>query len=101
MEEPGVSKLISVQFELSRPPSRMYPRRFRDGLRVFSGRIGALVLPLAFVLAGCDLSLGHLRRRRYRRVDPHLSAEPRSEVRIVNTNGESRSEGVDGSTVGR
>src|SRR5258707_5186601 len=45
--------------ELSRPRSRMYPRRSSMDLRATS-RIGALVLPLAFVLAGCDVSLGHL-----------------------------------------
>jgi hypothetical protein len=68
-------------------------------LRVFNGRIGGLVLPLAVVFAGCDLSLGHLTARA---TDEWTHTYPLSaggEVRIVNTNGKIEIEGVDGSTV--
>ena len=81
-------------------------------LRVFSGpstlikghlaggaRIGALVLPLAFVFAGCDLSLGHLAARATDEWTRTYPLSPGGEVRIVNTNGKIEIEGVDGSTV--
>jgi hypothetical protein len=57
------------------------------------------VLPLAVLVAGCDLSLGHLAARatdEWTRTYPLSSG---GEVRIVNTNGRIEIEGVDGSTV--
>jgi len=68
------------------------------GLRL-SRRIGALVLPLAFVFAGCDLSLGHLAARATDEWTRTYPLSPGGEVRIVNTNGKIDIEGVDGSTV--
>jgi hypothetical protein len=67
-------------------------------LRV-SRRIGALVLPLAFVFGGCDLSLGHLTARATDEWTRTYPLSPGGEVRIVNTNGRIEIEGVDGSTV--
>jgi hypothetical protein len=67
--------------------------------RVFISRIGALVLPLAFVFAGCDLSLGHLTARATDEWTRTYPLSPGGEVRIVNTNGKIEVEGVDGSTV--
>jgi hypothetical protein len=67
-------------------------------LRV-SRRIGALVLPLAILFAGCDLSLGHLVARATDEWTHTYPLSPGGEVRIVNTNGKIDVEGVDGSTV--
>jgi hypothetical protein len=67
-------------------------------LRV-SRRIGALVLPLAIVLAGCDLSLGHLAARATDDWTRTYPLSPGGEVRIVNTNGRIEIQGVEGSTV--
>ena len=66
-------------------------------LRV-SRRVPVLLLPLV-VLAGCDMSLGHLTARatdEWTRSYPLTSG---GQVRIVNTNGRIDVEGVDGSTV--
>jgi len=54
---------------------------------VVSRRIGALVLPLAFLFAGCDLSLGHLTARATDEWTRTYPLSPGGEVRIVNTNG--------------
>ena len=62
-------------------------------------RIGALALPLAVLLAGCDLSLGHLAARATDEWTHTYPLSPGGEVRIVNTNGKVEIEGVDGSTV--
>jgi DUF4097 and DUF4098 domain-containing protein YvlB len=67
--------------------------------RSVSRRVGVLVLPLMVVLAGCDLSLGHLTARatdEWTRTYPLSSG---GEVRITNTNGKIEVEGIDGSTV--
>jgi hypothetical protein len=64
-----------------------------------SRRIGILLLPLAVVLAGCDMSFAHLTARatdEWTRTYPLTAG---GEVRIVNTNGKIEVEGVDGSTV--
>jgi DUF4097 and DUF4098 domain-containing protein YvlB len=64
-----------------------------------SRRLGALLLPLALVLAGCDMSFGHLTARatdEWTRTYPLTSG---GEVRIVNTNGKIDIEGVDGATL--
>ena len=68
-------------------------------LRVFRGRLGALVFPLAILFAGCDLSLGHLAARATDEWTRTYPLSPGGEVRIVNTNGKVEIEGVDGSTV--
>jgi len=68
-------------------------------LRACRGRIGALVLPLALVFAGCDLSLGHLTARATDEWTHTYPLSPGGEVRIVNTNGKIEIEGVDGTTV--
>jgi Toastrack DUF4097 len=59
----------------------------------------ALLLPAAFVLAGCDLSLGHLTARATDEWARSYPLEAGGEVRIVNTNGKIDIEGTDGSTV--
>jgi hypothetical protein len=64
-----------------------------------SRRIGILLLPLAVVLAGCDMSFAHLTARatdEWTRTYPLTAG---GEVRIVNSNGKIEVEGVDGSTV--
>jgi Toastrack DUF4097 len=64
-----------------------------------SRRIGVLLLPLALVAAGCDLSLGHLTARATDDWTRSYPLEAGGEVRIVNTNGKIDIEGTDGSTV--
>jgi hypothetical protein len=68
-----------------------------------SGRIKsaliALLLPAALVLAGCDLSLGHLTARATDEWSRSYPLDAGGEVRIVNTNGKIEIEGTDGSTV--
>jgi hypothetical protein len=64
-----------------------------------SRRIGVLLLPLAFVLAGCDLSLGHLTARATDEWTRSYPLEGGGEIRIINTNGKIEIEGTDGSTV--
>jgi putative adhesin len=64
-----------------------------------SRRVVVLLLPLAVVLAGCDMSLAHLTARatdEWTRTYPLTAG---GEVRIVNTNGKIEVQGVDGSTV--
>jgi DUF4097 and DUF4098 domain-containing protein YvlB len=64
-----------------------------------SRRLGVLLLPLALVAAGCDVSLGNLTARatdEWTRTYPLAAG---GEVRIANTNGKIDVEGVDGSTV--
>ena len=68
-----------------------------------SGRVTraliVLLLPAALVLAGCDLSLGHLTARATDEWTRSYPLEAGGEVRIVNTNGKIEIEGTDGSTV--
>src|SRR5678816_3501860 len=97
----GGARRVEADFgpvELSCPPSRMYPRRSSMDSRVYR-RIGALALPLAVLLAGCDLSLGHLAARATDEWTHTYPLSPGGEVRIVNTNGKVEIEGVDGATV--
>jgi hypothetical protein len=64
-----------------------------------SRKVGVALLPLAVVLAGCDMSFAHLTARatdEWTRTYPLTAG---GEVRIVNTNGKIDVEGVDGSTV--
>jgi len=58
-----------------------------------------LLLPVALVLAGCDLSLGHLTARATDEWTRSYPLDAGGEVRIVNTNGKIEIEGTDGSTV--
>jgi hypothetical protein len=67
--------------------------------RAVSRRVAVLALPLALVLAGCDLSLGHLSARATDEWTHTYPLTPGGEIRIVNTNGLIDVEGVDGSTV--
>jgi len=62
-------------------------------------RIGVLLLPLGLLLAGCDLSLGHLTARATDEWSRSYPLEAGGEVRIVNTNGKIEVEGTDGSSV--
>jgi len=64
-----------------------------------SRRIGVLLLPLGVLLAGCDLSLGHLTARATDEWSRSYPLEAGGEIRIVNTNGKIEIEGTDGSTV--
>ena len=67
--------------------------------RSVSRRVAVLLLPLAVVLTGCEMALGHLTGRA---TDEWVRSYPLSqggEVRIVNTNGKIDIEGTDGSTV--
>jgi hypothetical protein len=64
-----------------------------------TGVWSALLLPAAFVLAGCDLSLGHLTARATDEWTRSYPLQAGGEVRIVNTNGKIDIEGTDGSTV--
>jgi hypothetical protein len=67
--------------------------------RAVSRRVAVLALPLALVLAGCDLSLGHLSARATDEWTHTYPLTPGGEIRIANTNGLIDVEGVDGSTV--
>ena len=58
-----------------------------------------LILPLAAVLAGCDVSLGHLTGRATDEWTRSYPLAAGGEVRIGNTNGRVDVEGVDGTTV--
>jgi len=58
-----------------------------------------LALPVALVLAGCDMSLGHLAGRATDEWTHTYPLSPGGEIRIGNTNGRVEVEGVDGSTV--
>jgi hypothetical protein len=67
--------------------------------RSVSRRVAVLLLPLAVVLTGCEMAMGHLTARA---TDEWVRSYPLSEggeVRIVNTNGKIDIEGTDGSTV--
>ena len=64
-----------------------------------SRRIGVLLLPLGLLLAGCDLSLGHLTARATDEWSRSYPLEAGGEIRIVNTNGKIEIEGTEGSTV--
>jgi hypothetical protein len=67
--------------------------------RSVSRRVALLLLPLAVVLTGCEMAMGHLTARA---TDEWVRSYPLSEggeVRIVNTNGKIDVEGTDGSTV--
>ena len=64
-----------------------------------SRRIGVLLLPLGLLVAGCDLSLGHLTARATDEWSRSYPLEAGGEIRIVNTNGKIEIEGTDGSTV--
>jgi hypothetical protein len=59
----------------------------------------ALLLTLTAVLAGCDMSVGHLMGRATDEWTHHYSLAPGGEIRIVNTNGRIDVEGVDGPDV--
>jgi len=64
-----------------------------------SRRAAVFVLPLAFALAGCDMSLHNLQARATDEWTHTYPLTAGGEVRIVNTNGRIDVEGVDGSTV--
>jgi hypothetical protein len=64
-----------------------------------SRRVAVLALPLALVLSGCDLSLGHLSARATDEWTHTYPLTAGGEIRIVNSNGLIDVEGVDGSTV--
>jgi Putative adhesin len=68
-------------------------------MAVALSRRAVLMLPLALILAGCDVSLGNLSAKA---TDEWTHTYPLSaggEIRIVNTNGRIDVEGVDGSTL--
>ena len=67
--------------------------------RAVSRRVAVLALPLALVLGGCDLSLGHLSARATDEWTHTYPLTAGGEIHIVNTNGVIDVEGVDGSTV--
>jgi DUF4097 and DUF4098 domain-containing protein YvlB len=58
-----------------------------------------IALPLALVLAGCDMSLGNLAGRATDEWNRSYQLAPGGEVHIGNTNGRIEVEGVDGTTV--
>jgi hypothetical protein len=64
-----------------------------------SRRALVFVLPLAVVLAGCDMSLGNLSARATDEWTHTYPLTAGGEVRLVNTNGKIEVEGVDGATV--
>ena len=64
-----------------------------------SRRLAVFALPLAVVLAGCDVSLGNLQARATEEWTHTYPLTAGGEIRIVNTNGRIEVEGVDGSTV--
>src|SRR3954452_21957701 len=64
-----------------------------------SRRVAGVVLPLALVLGGCDVSLGNLSARATDEWTHTYQLTAGCEVRIVNTNGRIEVEGVDGTTV--
>ncbi len=61
-------------------------------------RRAVLMLPLVVALAGCDMSLGNLAAKATDEWTHTYPLTAGGEVRIVNTNGRSEVEGVDGST---
>src|SRR3954469_478271 len=64
-----------------------------------SRRVAVVVLPLALVLGGCDVSLGNLSARATEEWTHTYPLAPGGEIRIVNTNGRIEVEGVDGTTL--
>ena len=64
-----------------------------------SRRLAVFALPLAVVLAGCDVSLGNLQARATGEWTHSYPLTAGGEIRIVNTNGRIEVEGVDGSMV--
>lgn len=62
-------------------------------------RAGAMAIPLAVALAGCDMSLGNLSERATDEWTHTYPLKAGGEVHIANTNGRVDIEGVDGSTV--
>ena len=64
-----------------------------------SRRLAVFALPLAVVLAGCDVSLGNLQARATEEWTHSYPLTAGGEIRIVNTNGRIEVEGVDGSMV--
>ena len=64
-----------------------------------SRRLAVFVLPLAVILAGCDVSLGHLSARATEEWTHTYPLTAGGEVRIINTNGRIDIEGVDGTTL--
>jgi len=61
--------------------------------------LAALLVPFAFAIAGCDISLGNLQGRATDEWTHHYSLSSGGEVRIVNSNGRVEVEGVDGPDV--
>ena len=64
-----------------------------------SRRVAVLVLPLALVLAGCDVHLGNLTARATEEWTHTYPLTAGGEIRINNTNGRIDVEGVDGTSV--
>ncbi len=68
--------------------------------RIFGAvRTGVIAIPLAFALAGCDMSLGNLSERATDEWTHTYPLKAGGEVHIANTNGRVDIEGVDGATV--
>src|SRR5882724_5137901 len=68
--------------------------------RIFGAvRAGAIAIPLAFALVGCDMSLGNLSERATDEWTHTYPLKAGGEVHIANTNGRVDIEGVDGATV--
>ena len=65
----------------------------------WSRRVAVLVLPLALVLAGCDVHLGNLTARATEEWTHTYPLTAGGEIRINNTNGRIDVEGVDGTSV--
>ena len=63
-----------------------------------SRRLGPL-LSSALLLAGCDMSIGHLTGRATDEWTHRYPLSPNGEVRIVNTNGKIEVEGTDAATL--
>src|SRR5690349_11264273 len=73
-------------------PASAYNRSVRT-------RLARLLLPIALVLAGCDMSVHNLVGRATDEWTHTYQLAPGGEIRITNTNGIIEVEGVDGSTV--
>ncbi|MGE5245925.1 MAG: DUF4097 family beta strand repeat-containing protein [Betaproteobacteria bacterium] len=70
-----------------------------EPLRRFTSLRAAAALPLALLLAGCEMSLGNLAGRATDEWVRSYQLTPGGEVRIANINGSVDVQGVDGSTV--
>jgi hypothetical protein len=68
-------------------------------MATLTSRRVSLLLPLAFALAGCDMSLGNLTGRATDEWIRHYPLSPGGEVHVVNTNGKIEVEPADGSEV--